>query len=290
MSLVDIDHISQKILECYDQQQQPVFVAVAGGSSLGKTSYFVPHLKRSLQKKLNVIVINQDQFRDFSIPKEQYHTTYQGDDPYIYQLEHSFECFSILKTRMPVEIPAWSFQVNPQNGQKEISTFSHLVHPADVIIFEGFYAIFPPLQTLADISIYLEGPAWSRLIRRIVRNWIERGYGNPKDICTYFVNAVLPAHRQFVAQQRVNADIVVSSTYRFEDSLKRFEIPSLTRSKGVLNSFYSFRIDPHTYFRIISSREFPYLFEWIYNSRVFVRFDMEHTLAGQIAHENWLAY
>jgi len=287
MSVVDI---SQKIIKSYHQKQQPVFVAVAGGSSLGKTSYFVPHLRRSLQKELDVVVIQQDQFRDFGIPKDQYHITYQGDDPFIYQLERCFECLSILKTGMSVEIPAWSLQVNPQSGQKEISTYSQVIHPGEVIIFEGFYAIFPPLTMLADISIYLEGPAWSRLIRRIIRNWIERGYGNPKDICNYFVNAVLPAHRQFVVQQRWEADIILAINYRFEDSLDRFELPSTSLSQEVLNLFYSFDIDPHTYFRIISTREKPWLFEWIYNSKVFVRFDMEPRLAIQIAQEDWLAY
>jgi len=285
-----IPQITSQIIEASNRQARPYLVSVCGGSSLGKTSVFVPKLVNTLSSYKATTVIHQDQFRNVQLSADQLDPLFQGDHPQVYQISRTYQQLKLLLAGQRIALPGWHYEVDPISQKRKIISDIINVNPNPIVVLEGFYALYPPLHLLADFSIYLEAPAWTRLLRRIIRNWKERKYANPADIGYYFLNAVLPAHKAFVISQKKWAKWHLHSTYTFDQSIQKFNLIRLSSPYREIDPIYSLQLTHNTHWCITPIDDKQFYFELYHQAEPYIAFHMSESFKNAFITEDWYAY
>jgi uridine kinase len=84
------------------------------------------------------------------------------------------------------------------------------VQPKEIIIVEGLLVFYEErIRDLLDIKIYVDTDADIRILRRIIRDINERAR-SLDSIINQYLNAVRPAHEQFIEPSKKYADIIVT--------------------------------------------------------------------------------
>ena len=102
-----------------------------------------------------------------------------------------------------IEKPTYDYTVHNRSDVTEI------VHPSDVIIIEGLFALYrEEIRKLEDIKIFVDTPADIRFIRRLKRDVKERAR-TIESITEQYLNTVKPMHDQFLEPTKQYADIII---------------------------------------------------------------------------------
>jgi len=190
-------------------------VSISGGSSTGKSTQLLRQLLEEFEGRTEVIQL--DCMMGSTVDPEKTHPLYRWDHPDFYELDHIQKCITLLKAGAPVELPVCDFKT-----KKDIRT--RRVNPARILILEGMYSDYGPLQGMADYTLYVEASTAIRLTRRCFRNMYERySLPDPQKTIEGFFRSVIPAHRDFVRTQRSRADSILNIPYQFSDTLARFD-------------------------------------------------------------------
>jgi uridine kinase len=177
---------------------QPYFVAIAGGSSSGKTT-----LAKALQQRLGSSLCSL-------IPQDNYYFGQAQCDnfdlPQAIEVQLLARHLHRLKSGHTVKIPTYDFSRH-KRGAQEIAVASR-----PVIIIEGTLVLhWQELKELLDLSIFVECDQQLRLERRVQRDSADRGR-TEHDIKQQFSSQVEPCHQQFVEPCKTEADLVIDGT------------------------------------------------------------------------------
>lgn len=193
-------------------------VSIAGGSSLGKSSIVSPLLQKELGDK--ALIIHQDAFRICYASPEDYKIEFGADNPATYFCELSKKRLHTLHQGDSCMIPRWSEVKN-----KGFYCWQEQTQNPKLIIWEGIYSFYTNEGNSSyNLNLYLEAPAWTRLLRRIVRNVSERKISTPANVLNGYCQNVHPAHHRFVRKQIEKAHGIIHSPYSFEQSIARFKL------------------------------------------------------------------
>ncbi|MBQ7492791.1 MAG: uridine kinase, partial [Clostridia bacterium] len=108
-----------------------------------------------------------------------------------------------LKAGKPVRVPIYNYAELQRSDETE------LVRPSKVIIVEGILIFHHPiLRQMLDIKIFVETDADVRILRRIMRDVLDRGR-TLESVAAQYLTTVKPMHEQFVEPSRKYADIIV---------------------------------------------------------------------------------
>lgn len=178
-----------------------IVIGVAGGSASGKTTV-ANRLKEEFKE--DVELISHDNYycaHDKISFEERAKLNY--DHPNAFETALMIEHIKALKKGEKIRRPVYDFVTH--NRAKE----TVLVHPARVIIVEGFL-IFEnkELRDLMDIKLFVDTDSDIRLIRRILRDVKERGRSLESVILQY-EQTVKPMHEQFVEPSKRYADVII---------------------------------------------------------------------------------
>ncbi len=202
----------KKIKESRSKKNNRVLIEISGGSCVGKSTY----VKRIKNEFSSVEVIPQDAYQIGKNFKYKKSSRYKFDDLRNFQIKR---CYSDLKRLLSgKEIVRPNF-----NLKENISKGKELVHPKDIIILEGIYAFYSPLDLLSKFRIYIETPYYLRFLRRIARfvnNEQNRDLSIP---LKHITGPVYLAHKDFVIKQRESADLVIQSKEVLPVFKKTFE-------------------------------------------------------------------
>lgn len=208
-------HITNEIRERLRSNREPTLVSISGGSSTGKSSQIAAQILGSFQGTAEVVQL--DCMMGSVTPTEDLDPTYRWDHPSCYGLDTIATKIKQLLARRTIELPVYDFAKGQNTSKREVS-------PSRLLLVEGLYADFGPLEGIADISIYVEAPLGERLIRRSFRNMYERyRLPDPSRTIEGFFRSVLPAHRDFVQTQSKRADHIIKVEYAFSETLARFD-------------------------------------------------------------------
>ncbi len=188
----------------------PKVISVAGGSCTGKSSYVVNYLKEKLTGQYTVI--SQDDFQLGDDFKHKDTSPWKWDDPRQFSLEECKKALLSLKAGNTVTISPFSLKSNRRVGNKTIK-------PSKYIIFDGLYSLQDGIDTLADVSIYVESPFYARFLRRIFRYTFETNTGPVEIPVSLMINSIYRAHSTFVTQQKSVAKYIVTVPYDIQESL-----------------------------------------------------------------------
>jgi uridine kinase len=250
----------------------PYVIAVSGGTSTGKTTMVGNRLLEYLGDKI-CSKISLDNFQKGRESKHLFTGKYGHDTPEYFELENCHSVLKRLKEGHAVEIPRYSYKTGKQEGYR-------LALPKSIIIIEGLFASYGPLQGLADFSIYVESPCYARMLRRMMRNMFERYNAHPSLTLKGFAKT-LPAHNELISEQKKRADICIRTPYRFSESIQRFQLepiaqPSLDTKAGI--PVLSVEADEETEFTFYSIQEKHY-FVLTHKNAVYFEFELNEAVA-----------
>lgn len=192
---------------------KPYIIGISGGSGSGKTS-FIRRLRASFSED-ELCILSQD---DYYLPREQQHRDH--NDELNFDLPKSFDKkrfrkdIEQLMAGEAVTIREYTF--NNQNAQPRTLTF----RPAPILVIEGLFVFhFKKIAPMLDLKVFINAKENLKIIRRIMRDQVERGY--PLDDVLYkYQHHVLPSFERFIQPYKEEADIVVNNNRDFERGLE----------------------------------------------------------------------
>lgn len=191
---------------------KPFVIGISGGSGSGKTS-FIRQLRERFSER-EICIISQD---DYYLPRDQQHK--DPNDEYNFDLPKSFDR---KKFRRDVErllagetVIIEEYTFNNPDAKPRILTFA----PAPVLVIEGLFVLhFKKIAPLLDLKVFINAKENLKIIRRILRDQVERGY--PLDDVLYkYQHHVLPSYERYIQPYKDEADIIVNNNKDFQRGL-----------------------------------------------------------------------
>lgn len=171
-------------------------ITIAGGSCSGKTTF--------VQGFRKAVVLTIDSFyKDVSELTPRADGTYDFDTPEALDLMACRKAAETLSQGKNVVIPTYDYVSAKRVGEEEIKAPTD---PDSIIVVEGIFALYPPLDTLGSIRIFIEAPPEIRIARRIRRD-IEKGR-SPSDTLQWFVT-VEEGHKKYIEPTKEAANLVI---------------------------------------------------------------------------------
>jgi uridine kinase len=200
---------------------KPFVIGICGGSGSGKTS-FIRHLRQSFTEA-QVCIVSQD---DYYLPRENQHRDENGE--FNFDLPKSFDK---KKFRHDVEqlvagqtVTIEEYVFNNPDAKPKLLTFL----PAPILVVEGLFVFhFKKVAPLLDLKIFINTKENLKVIRRIHRDQVERGYPI-EDVLYKYQHHVLPSFERYIQPYKEEADIVINNNHDFKMGLMVLE--------GFLNS------------------------------------------------------
>ncbi len=195
---------------------KPYVIGICGGSGSGKTTFIKRLRERFATHEL--CIVSQD---DYYLPRHQQHKDH--NDEYNFDLPKSFDKKKFrtdLKKLMQgekVTIEEYTFN-NPDAKPKML-----VFEPAPIIVIEGLFVFhYKKIAPLLDLKVFINAKENLKVIRRIHRDQVERGYPI-EDVLYKYEHHVLPSFERFIQPYKEEADIVVNNNYDLERGLSVVE-------------------------------------------------------------------
>jgi uridine kinase len=195
---------------------KPFVIGICGGSGSGKTS-FIRQLRNTFTED-QVCIVSQD---DYYLPREQQHRDKNGE--FNFDLPKSFDKkkfrrdVSQLVAGIPVTIEEYTF--NNPDAKPKLLTFK----PAPILVVEGLFVFhFKKVAPLLDLKIFINTKENLKVIRRIHRDQVERGYPI-EDVLYKYQNHVLPSFERYILPYKEEADMVINNNRDFKMGLAVLE-------------------------------------------------------------------
>lgn len=185
---------------------KPVIIAVAGGSSSGKTTVVNKIIKNFSDEKVEVLR-HDDYYKDQSHLSIEERRKNNYDHPFALDNDLFYQHILALIDNQPIEKPTYDFV------QLNRSSVTETIYPAEIIILEGILVLEDKrIRDLSDIKIFVEADEDIRLIRRIKRDTTERGR-SLEHVLKQYLTTVKPMHHEFVKPTKRYADIIIPNDY-----------------------------------------------------------------------------
>jgi len=185
---------------------RPIIIAVAGGSSSGKTTV-VDKILANLVHYNIVVIKHDDYYKDQSEMTLLERQNVNYDHPFSLDNDLFYSHLQALIAGNAIEKPTYDF-VNLTRADKV-----EVINPAKIIILEGILVLEDErIRSLADIKIFVEADDDLRFIRRLKRDTTERGR-TIESVINQYLTTVKPMHYAFVKPTKRYADIIIPNDY-----------------------------------------------------------------------------
>ncbi len=186
--------------------KKPVIIAVAGGSSSGKTTV-VNKILDNIGDYPIIVIKHDDYYKDQSVMSMEARRKVNYDHPFSLDNDLFFEHLTKLINGESIEKPTYDFVMLTRAKKTEI------IKPAKIIILEGILILEDErIRNLADIKIFVEADDDLRFIRRLKRDTLERGR-TQESVIEQYITTVKPMHFAFVKPTKRYADIIIPNDY-----------------------------------------------------------------------------
>ena len=205
-------HHSSFIIHHSINMQKPFIIGITGGSGSGKTS-FIKHI-RDRFTEAELCIISQD---DYYFPIEAQQKDENG----------------VVNFDLPQSIDKKLFHadvVRLMNGEtieklehvfnnKDLTPTVKYFHPAPIVIVEGLFVFhYKKIFRLLDMKVYFYTDDYLKIIRRIHRDKVERGY--PIDDVLYqYEHHVMPSYKKYIEPYMQKADLIINNNQNFNIGL-----------------------------------------------------------------------
>lgn len=186
-------------------ENRNILVGIAGGTGSGKTT-MVNEANRMLGGNISIIPSDAYYYDRSNLDSEE-RKLINYDHPDAVETPLLCSHLELLKSGKDIERPIYDYVTHTR--QKETVR----VKATDIIILEGIliFAI-ETIRSLVDIRIFVDTDSDERLIRRIIRDVMERGRTH-EDSMRQWRETVAPMHSLFVETSKKEAHIIVPNGY-----------------------------------------------------------------------------
>ncbi|MGB0454890.1 MAG: uridine kinase [Bacteriovoracaceae bacterium] len=177
-------------------------IGIAGGSGSGKTT-FAKKLMNGLEEHISLI--HMDSYYNNELSSELFFDDGSAnfDHPEAFDWPLIASHLTDLRNGQPIDCPIYDFKTNSRTNETE------RVVPKDIIILEGIYSLFDQsIREILNLSCFLLVDADIRLIRRLHRDFNERGRSFDSIIAQYY-KTVRPMHKKYIEPQKDHADVII---------------------------------------------------------------------------------
>ena len=187
-------------------QKKKILVGVGGGTGSGKTT-----VSRAIRDKIgkdNITYIPHDKYyKDSSHLSESEKEKVNFDHPNSLDTELLISDLYKLYNGNIINIPIYDFKTHSRTSETE------QIIPRNIILVEGILIYNNvELRNMINTKIYVDTEADERFIRRLKRDYSERGR-TIDSIVEQYQTTVKPMHQQFVEPTKAYADIIIPSGY-----------------------------------------------------------------------------
>ena len=181
---------------------KPLIIAIAGGSSSGKTTV-VKEIVDSLKSVDITVICHDDYYKDQShlTMEERILTNY--DHPNSLDNSLFVEHLQMLMEGKSINKPIYDFVVHNRKAETVV------VNPTKVIIVEGILVLEErKIRDCADVKIFVQCDDDTRFARRLKRDIEERGR-DLDSVISQYLSTVKPMFNKFVNPSSRHADIII---------------------------------------------------------------------------------
>ena len=179
-----------------------MIIGICGGTGSGKTT-----IARAIVEAVgaeNVVLVEQDSYyRNLAdMPLDERHQA-NFDHPHSLETDMLVDHILKLKQGVQVEMPLYDFKTHTRSNKIEI------IEPRPVVIVEGILMFAEPrVLELLDVKVFVDTPDDIRLLRRLRRDFAERGRTYERTMDQY-ERTIRPMHLEFVEPSKRHADIII---------------------------------------------------------------------------------
>lgn len=174
-------------------------ICIAGGSGSGKSTL--------VKGFTDAVVLHIDSFyKDVSNLTPEENGEYNFDTPDAIDLEACYQATKDLSEGKDVTIPVYNYVSLKREGTEHIKA----PRPGQLIVVEGLFALYPPLNKLGTIRMFIEAPAEILIARRIKRD-VEKKRGVAETLEWY--KKAEKGYEKFIKPTKKYANFVIPFSY-----------------------------------------------------------------------------
>jgi uridine kinase len=191
---------------------KPFIIGITGGSGSGKTT-FIKDIRDKFSES-ELCIISQD---DYYRPRAEQLTDDKGYQNFDLPQSIDKKLFhaDLEKLLNGEIIEKMEYLFNNKEAEGTIKYFK----PAPIIIVEGLFVFhYKKIRRLLDLKVFFYAADHLKVIRRIMRDQVERGY--PIDDVLYrYEHHVMPSYKKYIEPYMQESDIIINNNQDFAEGL-----------------------------------------------------------------------
>jgi uridine kinase len=181
---------------------RPIVIGIAGGTGSGKTTAAL-RVKSHFPHARVLMIHHDDYYRDLVHLPRDARAVANYDHPDAFETELLIEHLDTLAAGGVISSPTYDYEEHRRRREPQ------LLGPADIILLEGILVLENEgLRERMDIRIFIDEDADERLLRRLVRDIVER-QRSVESIVAQYRETVKPMYQQFVEPSKRYADLII---------------------------------------------------------------------------------
>jgi uridine kinase len=183
-------------------------VGISGGSASGKT-FLLEQLLSAFPPEAVTLVSQDNYYKELEQQERDADGNVNFDHPNAVELDRLARDLERLKSGETIQVLEYHF--NNPNKERHLLTYA----PAPLIVLEGLFVFHhPPIAQQLDLKVFVEADEHIKLVRRIRRDYNDRGY-SVDSILQQYEDYTMPMYRQFVAPYREDSDLILLNNSHF---------------------------------------------------------------------------
>ena len=195
--------------------EKPFLIGITGGSGSGKTT-FIKHIRERFTAA-ELCIISQD---DYYFPRQMQETDENGYQNFDLPKSIDKKAFhaDVEKLLRGEVVERAEYVFNNNEATPSVKVFQ----PAPIVIVEGLFVFhYKKIYRLLGMKVFFYAADHLKIIRRILRDQVERGY--PIDDVLYrYERHVMPSYKKYIEPYMQDADLIINNNTNFNLGLDVF--------------------------------------------------------------------